>query len=172
MKIIYAINGDEIKVSDCDWLFLVGYSWSNNNRGYPLCNIRDTWNGYKTHKKTLHWFVIQLMGIKIPEGMTVDHIDRDRSNNQRENLRAASRSLQVINTKDRVSKHGIPGIYFITNRQKPWVARIMYKNRKIHLGCFPTKELAGEAYQQAKLIRDKKEIEKCKRLSESDIKKV
>ena len=30
MKIIYATNGDEIKVSDCDFLFLCGYNWSRN----------------------------------------------------------------------------------------------------------------------------------------------
>lgn len=33
----------------------------------------------------------------IPEGLTIDHIDRDRSNNRLDNLRLATYSLQNTN---------------------------------------------------------------------------
>ena len=163
MKIIYATNGDEIKVSDCDFLFLCGYNWSRNKtRGYYCCNNREIWNSQQIHGKRVHWFISQLMNLKIPKGYTIDHIDRDKSNNQRENLRIASAKLQAYNKNEYTSnKSGYSGVHF-SEKDKKWVAQLGLKGTRKHLGYFNTKEEASKAYQKAKETRNRKEIEKCK----------
>ena len=162
MKILYAINCDEIKVSDCDFLFLAGYNWRYCKRwSYYCCSNREIWNGQQIHGRAIHWFVAQLMKLEIPEGWTIDHKDLDKSNNERSNFRAASSRLQVYNT-DNASKH--PGVYFQSKefRNKPWRARILMPGgTRKQLGSFETAEEASEVYQAAKAIRDKKEELRC-----------
>ncbi len=171
MKIIYATNCDEIMVSDCDLLFLAGYNWTYGLRdGYYHCSNCDIWNGKKTNGKHIHWFVAQLMGLEIPEGLQIDHIDRDPSNNQQSNLRAASRTLQNYNVGIKSSNtSGYVGVSFKKCREhlEPWVTQIRINGISKHLGCFKTAEEASEAYQVAKLIRDAKEEQRVKEICES-----
>lgn len=164
MKTILALDGTYLKVSDCDWLFLAGYNWANR-KGYYRCTANDIFNGYKTNSRHMHWFVSQLMGLKVPEGYTIDHIDRDKTNNQRSNLRIASYKLQAQNTIMPIGKSGITGVYFVKDSKiNPWAAKMSdHVGKYIHIGVYPTKEEASEAYQTAKKIRDDKEIELCKR---------
>ncbi len=165
MKIIIALDGTELKVSDCDFMFLCGFNWSKDEWGYYRCSNRGTFRSYQVNNRQLHWFVAKLMGLIVPKGYTIDHIDRNKENNQRSNFRAASKKLQAFNKDRRVhNKSGLLGVSFkkcCTNN--PWVAQISSDYNVIHLGNFTTKELASEAYQQAKRIRDNKEIEKCQK---------
>ena len=93
--IIEATNSNEQAiVSECDWLELVGYSWSIDGK-YFRCNNKNTWNGHQVNGKRLHWFIAQLMGLRIPDGYTIDHIDRNPLNNQRSNLRVASKRCKT-----------------------------------------------------------------------------
>ncbi len=167
MKIIYALNCDEIQVSDCDHLFLSGYNWRKDKQwGYYRCSNGGTWNGHKVNAKPMHWFVAQLMGLKVHEGLEIDHIDRNKTNNQRNNLRVASRSLQKYNINmHRTNTSGFVGVHF---REKcifnPWQTQIMINGKHKNLGCFKTPEEASEVYQAAKKIRDQKEIERIEQL--------
>lgn len=82
MKIIIAIDGTELQVSDCDYDFLSKYNWRPDNNGYYRCSNRGTWRGYKINAKYLHWFIAQLMRLKVPKDYTIDYIDRNPLNNQ------------------------------------------------------------------------------------------
>ncbi len=163
MKIIYAIDGGEIKVSDCDFLYLSGFNWSKNRKGYYQCTNRSTLDGSQTHGKEVAWFVAKRMGMIMPEGYQIDHIDRKPSNNQRSNLRAASIRLQNINKDMQVNNtSGYTGVYFNPScSNNPWVAYISVKYRRIHLGCFPTKEKAIETREYFNRILTKKEEQRC-----------
>ena len=111
--IIEATDGTQAMVSECDWLFLVGYNWNKDHYGYFRCTSRGTWNGQETHAKKLHGFVAELMGLKVPDGFEIDHIDRNPLNNQRSNLRIASRMMQNHNrskSKDKTSRY--IGVHF------------------------------------------------------------
>ena len=156
MKIIYASDGTELMVSDCDLLYLCNYNWRRNHGGYYLCTNRSTFMGQSTQSKPMHWFVAKLMGLKLPEGFTPDHINQNKLDNQRCNIRAASKRLQAYNRPKTASKcSGLPGVYFEPNsRKNPWVTRIRYKFGYTHLGCFPTKEKASKVFQKAKQIRN------------------
>lgn len=152
-------DGGEVKVSDCDLMFIISYRWNKDNRGYYRCSSCGALNGNKINGKRLHWFIVQRMNLEIPVGMTIDHIDRDKFNNQRSNFRAASLILQRYNiNKMKNNKSGFVGVVHKDScTQNPWVAIINNK----HLGCFKTPEEASEVYQAAKKIRDEKEEQRC-----------
>ena len=161
MKTIIANDGTELQVSDCDHLFLSGYSWGPDGRGYYRCTNRGTWNGHKICGKRLHWFIVQLMGLVTPKGFEIDHIDRNKANNQRCNLRVVSKELQMQNRsihKDNTS--GFIGVCFHKQANK-WMASISINNKQKHLGYFTTPEEASKIFQAARKIRDTKEIKRC-----------
>jgi hypothetical protein len=76
----------------------------------------------------------------------IDHIDRNRLNNNISNLRIVDRQFQCRNVGKRkgcLSKY--KGVSFYKNRGK-WVAKITINYKGIHLGCFETENEAGIAY--------------------------
>lgn len=78
----------------------------------------------------------------------MDHRDLCRSNNKLCNLREATQGQNQANRKvRRDSSTGVKGVFPSTNRT--FVARIRHNGKMIHLGSFPTKELASVAYEIA-----------------------
>ncbi len=158
--IIEATDGTQCMVSECDWLFLVGYSWNTDCQGYLRCNNRGTWNGFETHGLHLHRFVVQLMGLKIPEGFNIDHIDRNKLDNRRPNLRVASEEMQHNNLDTQKNNtSGYPGVSFNKSRNK-WVARIGENGIRKYLGAFDDPKEGSQVREAAKKERDQQEIEK------------
>ena len=83
----------------------------------------------------------------------LDHRDLNGHNNRWENLRPATHSQNIHNTKARKnSRSGIKGVSYNPKRKR-WEARIMQDGRTIHLGRYLTKEEAAEAYRLAALAR-------------------
>lgn len=82
----------------------------------------------------------------------VDHINKNRADNRKQNLRICEYSE---NDRNRglccTNKSGVTGVYFDKRRGK-WAANITYNSRKIFLGRFDRKE-------DAVRIRLEKEIE-------------
>lgn len=79
----------------------------------------------------------------------IDHINKIRSDNRWDNLRAVSASFNLMNSdlrKDNTS--GFKGINYIPSSNK-WLARISYGGRKIHLGRFKTLQEAITARAKA-----------------------
>ncbi len=68
----------------------------------------------------------------------VDHRDRDRSNNNVENLRWSTRS-------ENMSNNAAMGCYFIKDTKR-WRARIKHNGQPIHIGTYSTKSEARAAY--------------------------
>jgi hypothetical protein len=83
--------------------------------------------------------------------ITVDHRDLDTLNNRRSNLRLASQSQQMANSRkpnrlNSLSKY--KGVSW-RKRRKRWQASIMVQGRKIHLGFYTTESEAARQYDQA-----------------------
>ena len=95
-------------------------------------------------KEKLHRLLYNTFIGEIPEDMFVDHIDRDKKNNNLCNLRLLTKSQNNINS-DRVEC--ARGCY---KRENKWRAVIEVGNKRIYLGCFDTEEEAHQAYLDAK----------------------
>jgi|SRR6185369_3300233 len=87
--------------------------------------------------------------MKNPVGMDIDHINGDKLDNRKENLRIANSQQNSAN----MIKHGkykYKGIYLSDGkRNKKWAAQIIIKRKNIHLGRFFTQKEAGRAYNIA-----------------------
>lgn len=88
----------------------------------------------------------------------VDHINKNKADNRKKNLRCCersendrNRSLYSCNTS------GVAGVYFDKERKK-WVASITYNHKKVYLGRYAVKE-------EAILARLTKEVELYKEFS-------
>ena len=82
----------------------------------------------------------------------LDHINRNRSDNRRANLREVTNKQNLQNAGKRSDNtSGHPGIYWHKQRSK-WVARIMHNQKHIHLGCFNTLEEAISARKAAEKL--------------------
>lgn len=105
------------KISDVDFDFVKTLSLYLNN-GYV-----------KTYYQGRHWKLHQLL-----IGNNIDHINRDKLDNQRENLRPATQQQQNVNTKTR-SKSGLRGVYKDSTSSK-FRAGITVNGKWVNLGSF------------------------------------
>lgn len=84
--------------------------------------------------------------------LDVDHVDHDGLNNQRSNLRVATRSMNLGNMQiDTRGSSRYKGVHFEKSpkRAKRWSAQISVHNERIHLGRFYTEVEAAIAYDEA-----------------------
>lgn len=83
-----------------------------------------------------------------PKNKFTDHINRNKLDNRKENLRTVNNSLSQYNQNKRKNKSGVRGVGEHMGR---WRALIGVNRKQIYLGHFDTKELAVEARQKAEL---------------------
>jgi hypothetical protein len=98
----------------------------------------------------VHRIVWEMHNGPIPNGLDIDHIDRNRVNNKIENLRLATRSQNLQNSAYRRGVCPLPGVAFDKRRKKkPYYSRLRYSGRVLMLGSFATAEEAHEAWKRA-----------------------
>lgn len=122
-RVVKIDKNDLAKVERCFWHI--------NSKGYAQRLVS------KGKYQLLHHY---LFGRK--DGFLVDHINRDRLDNRKSNLRFVTRSGNNFNHKVRnTSKSGITGVSW-KNKSKCWVAKIGYNNTTIELCHTKDKNLA------------------------------
>lgn len=96
--------------------------------------------------KNRAWIKMHRLIMTAKEWQDVDHIDGNRLNNTRSNLRFATRHQNCMNKKkfpNRSSKY--KGVWWDSWNNR-WRARIIFKRKYISLGSFMSETTAAEAY--------------------------
>lgn len=89
-------------------------------------------------------------------GQVVDHINRNRADNRKNNLRCCSRAENNLNRGLKsTNKSGTIGVYYDEKRNK-WIANITYNKRRIFLGRFTTKDaaIAARLLKESELFKE------------------
>lgn len=81
-----------------------------------------------------------------PDGVYVDHKNRDGLDNRRDNLRLATPAQNQHNQRTNTANHsGFKGVHFHKNGGK-WRAQILVNGTRVSLGLYDTPEAAHSAY--------------------------
>lgn len=138
MKTIPLTKGKVALVDDEDFERVILHKWCAAKRGQRHYVARDV-NG---STKFLHWFIFGEKGI--------DHRDGDGLNNQRYNLRKASRqqNLRGFQRKRPGVTSTFRGVSWDKRTQK-WKADIKCRYKQTFLGRFSCEKAAARAYDVA-----------------------
>ena len=140
-KEIPLTQGKVAIVDDEDYERLKGYSWQyNRKRGYAQ-RIAEK-NG-KRAAVYLHREIMQP-----PPGMQVDHINGDKLDNRRNNLRIVTNQQNQYNSKSRKGISKYKGVSWHKTAGK-WRAYIGVDGKFKHLGLFTDEKEAALAYDRA-----------------------
>ncbi len=111
-------------VDDSDFAWLSQWSWCVSTKGYA---VRKQ-NG---HNVTMHRLINNT-----PEEFQTDHINRNKLDNRRSNLRTVTNSQNHFNIGLQVNNNsGCAGVYF-DKQTKKWRVFIQVNNKRISLGRF------------------------------------
>lgn len=160
MKLIKLTQGKFAKVDDTDFEWLDKFKWyarkDTRNNGKFYAGRTGMLNGKRINIH-MHREIMQT-----PDGMQTDHKDGDGLNCQRENMRNATKSNNMMNKKvhaNSISKY--KGVSPLRNRKyklkngevrscpQAWQAAIQVNKKRIYLGYFDTPEKAAIVYNEA-----------------------
>lgn len=134
-------KGKHAIIDDEDWELVSKYKWCYSGCGYAI-----GWN-----KKII--YMHKLIN-KTPEGLFTDHINQDKLDNRRINLRTVEKSVNQLNGKVRIdNKTGHRGIHWNKQKQR-WQAYFNFKHKRFYLGFYKNIEEAIFARNEiSKLFR-------------------
>ena len=149
MKLIPLTQNKFTSVDDSDFDWLNQWKW-HYMKGYAT--RRKYLSRFKGDKEFEDIYMHRLIN-ETPIGIETDHKDFNKLNNQKDNLRIASRSQNMMNTnKHQDNTSGYKGVYWHKQRQK-WWAKICINYKNISLGLYKTiqeaivaRNLAEERY--------------------------
>jgi hypothetical protein len=136
------LNGRKLRVYSCGKVESFHHNkWRESNgikhNGYYRIQIN-----YKTYLKH-RVIAFAFLGLDIDNLIQqIDHIDRDRINNDISNLRIVSSQQNKFNV-------GAKG-YTWDKKNNKWLAQIKFNKKSIHLGRFDIEDEAQQAYLEAK----------------------
>jgi hypothetical protein len=153
MKIITLTKNKVAKVSDEDFGWISQHPWyALQAKGGQWYAVRDVGPRGSVVTLLMHREIN-----KTPKGLDTDHKNGDTLDNQRYNLRDATRTQNCHNSRKRTgTSSAYKGGYLHWSRgprgprsYSCWVARIKINSGSRHLGCFETEVEAAQAYDAA-----------------------
>ncbi len=154
MKNIILGNGKLVQVDDDKYEYLNQYKWScrraHNNTliDYAFRTIpRIDGAKYKNGKTKRTMIQMHRELLSPSEDMCVDHIDGNGLNNQLANLRLATKSQNLRNSK--LNKRNTTGYKGVKKSGNGWQARINFNKKEINLGSYSNPIRAAKAYDKA-----------------------
>lgn len=117
-----------------------GPAWHISKKGYAGRNrMRNRVNVYER----MHRLIMGAVS-----GQIVDHINGNKLDNRRCNLRFCTKAENNRNRKTQRNVTGLKGVIW-SKRDKVFSAKIRLNSKDIHLGRFKTAEEAARAYDKA-----------------------
>lgn len=146
----YCINGNEFYFDIDDYNIIKDYCWTttkNPNR-YVTSAIYDSFT-QKTHHIRLSRLV---MGLSDNDKRLVDHVNHNKKDNRKSNLRIVSYSQNLMN-KDKPKKNtsGVTGVCWDKRRNK-WRSYITINGKQISLGSYFIFEDAVKARKEGERV--------------------
>lgn len=148
---IFSTNGKPILIDSQDLELVSQYAWTVTKDGYAKKYLEKLVDGKRLRRVVyMHRLIMDAK-----ENELVDHINQNKADNRRNNLRFASKSLNSLNSQKVRSSTGYRGVIRNKQKGKPFKASIIVNSKSIHLGFFDTAKQAGEAYltKQKELTR-------------------
>ena len=136
MREIPLTRGKIALVDDVDFEKVSAHKWCYMTAGYAARSVAA---GGKRKLVYLHRFILEPS-----KGKHVDHVDGNKLDNRRSNLRVCTHQENRRNSKHYASNtSGHKGVAFDSYTGN-WKAYINIDGVTVHLGRFPTAELAAE----------------------------
>lgn len=128
------------RVDAADQALVAPYNWRAQPRANGKVYVVATWANTTLYMHRL------ILGA--PSGADVDHINNDGLDNRRANLRLASRSQNLANTRKRAGTYTsqFKGVY---RARRKWAASIKVNQVRKSLGEYHSEEDAARAYDAA-----------------------
>lgn len=139
MKEIELTHGYKTIIDDEDYELVNKYNWYYHN-GYATTKV-------KVNGKRKHIYIHRLVN-NTPDGLITDHINGDRLNNRRSNLRSCTDKQNLRNRKKRKDSKGNYKGVVLYKRTGKWQAYIMKDSKQYHLGYFNKEKDAAKAYNK------------------------
>ena len=139
MKYVTLTRGERVMVDDEDLEHVLAVGgWHRSKIGYAVHSVDAKTKVY------MHRF---LLGCVV--GQHVDHINQDKLDNRRSNLRVCTDHENRMNRPSyKGSGSKFKGVHFCS-RKKRWTAQIQKMRRKYHIGYFDLESQAAKAYDVA-----------------------
>jgi hypothetical protein len=118
-------------VDEADSHLVSHMAWHLGSTGYALHSVSAV------QKVAMHTLIMGSTG--------VDHINRNKLDNRRNNLRIATRTQNEANKPGRAGSSKFKGVHAKSGK---WAAQIGHGGKKIHIGLFPTEITAAYAYNK------------------------
>ena len=129
------------KLDDDDFIKYAHLRWFISDQGYVK---HSTYRDGKFSQVRLHRLILNA-----PKDIFVDHINGDKLDNRKSNLRLCSNAENMRNRNAPVNNtSGYKGVSWMKTKMK-WRARIKVFYKEIWLGLFNSKEDAAKAYNIA-----------------------
>lgn len=131
-------------VSDPD-ADLAAETWFVNSTGYVVNNGSGSYAMLRLHRVVM----TRVCGRALGRWELVDHINGDKLDNRRENLRLSNSSENAFN-RDLPAHNttGYKGVYRNSpGNKRPYQAAITVNRKKIYLGSYATPQEAARAYE-------------------------
>lgn len=140
MKEIMLTQGKKTIVDDEDYQHLKKWKWHLGASGYACRSIKKPKPGRVIMHRVIN---------NTPEGFETDHINGDKLDNRRKNLRTVTSQQNKWNSRaHNRSKSGIKGVSWY-DKDKRWRVRLSVKGKPTHIGNFKTLPEAVSAYNKA-----------------------
>jgi len=143
MREIHLTRGQSTIVDDEDYDSLIQWKW--------FAHLNPSNSFYATRSsprnpgpRGLIWMHRVIM--KCPDGMYIDHINKNTLDNRKANLRICTKSQNAANSKLRIdNKYGYKGVRY-HKKNKNYNAYIRHNGKDIHIGCYNSIIEAALAY--------------------------